>query len=133
MTGQPYRRHDLPPASCGQSPLRRQHPETELPTRRLGLNLDINACRQRQLIQSVDRLAGRLDDINQPFMRADFELLPRLLIDVRAAQHRVTLNPSWQRYGTMNDGARPFGRIDNFRPRLTQYGSIVAFHPDADR
>ena len=105
---------------------------TELPARRRGFDLDIHSGGQRQLVQSVDRLAGRLDDVDQPFMRADFKLLPRLLIDVRAAQHRVTLNPGWKRYRTMNDRAGPLGRIDNFRRRLIEYGMIVGFHADAD-
>ena len=105
---------------------------TELPARRRGFDLDVHSGRQRQLVQSVDRLAGRLNDIDQPFMRADFELLPRLLIDVRAAQHRVTLNPGRERNGTMDDRARPLGRIDNFRRRLIEHGMIVGFHTDAD-
>src|SRR6185295_1790023 len=58
---------------------------TALPTRRGGLDLDIDPGRQRQLVQSVNGLAGGLDDVDQPLMRADFKLLPRLLIDVRAA------------------------------------------------
>jgi len=104
----------------------------KLPARCRRFNLDINPRRQRQLVQSVDRLAGRLNDVNQPFMRADFELLPRLLIDVRAAQHRVTLDPGWKWNGTMNNGARPLGRIDNFRRRLIEYGMVVRFHANSD-
>jgi len=135
-TGKPYRQTKLPPVPHGPASHWRRSgnipPPTELPTRRLGLNLDINPSRQRQLVQSVDRLAGRLNDINQPFMGADFELLPRLLIDVRAAQHRVTLNPGRERNGTMDDRARPLGRIDDLRRRLVEYGMIVGFHADAD-
>ena len=105
-----------------RAPLRRQHPGTELPTRRLGLNLDINPRRQRQLVQSVNRLAGGLNDVNEPFMRADFKLLPRLLIDVRAARLPCNAQSGWKRMGPRSDVR---GSVDNFRRRLIQCGMIV--------
>src|SRR5262249_30483248 len=105
---------------------------TALPARPRGFDLDIHPGRPRPLVQSVDRLAGGLDDGDQPFVRADFKLLPRLLIDVRAAQHRVTLDPGRERDRTMNDGTRALGRIDNFRRRLVEDRMVVGFHTNAD-
>jgi hypothetical protein len=32
----------------------------------------------------------------------------------------------------MHNGARPLGRIDNFRRRLIENGMIVRFHANAD-
>ena len=72
------------------------------------------------LWQGVDRLACGLDNVNQPLMRTDLELLPRLLIDVRTAQHRVTLNPGRKWNWPVNNRARPLRRIDNFGRRLIE-------------
>ena len=37
-------------------------------------------------ISCVDRLVGRVDDVHQPQVRADLELVARRLVDVRRAQ-----------------------------------------------
>src|SRR6476661_229812 len=46
------------------------------------LDLDVHACRQVELHQRVHRLRCRFEDVDQPLVRADLELLPRLLVDV---------------------------------------------------
>src|SRR5580693_8307421 len=61
------------------------------------LNLDIHASRQIQLHQRIHRLLCRLENIEQPLMRADLKLLPRLLIHVRRTQHRVLVLHRGQR------------------------------------
>src|SRR5207249_8761800 len=48
-----------------------------------GLDLDLDARRQVKLHQRVDRLRGRLEDVQEPLVGADLELLARLLVDVR--------------------------------------------------
>ena len=50
------------------------------------LDLDVHAGRQVELHQRVDRLRRGLEDVDQPLVRADLELLARLLVDVRRAQ-----------------------------------------------
>ena len=59
------------------------------------LDLDVHASRQAQLVEGVNRLVGWLNDVDQPLVRPDFKLLPRLLIDVRAPEHGVTLDAQW--------------------------------------
>ena len=76
-----------------------------MPTR--GLDLDINASRQAQLIQRFDRLGRGLNDINQTLVRANFKLLTSLLVDVRTRQHGVPLDPGGQRNGAMDLGVGP--------------------------
>jgi hypothetical protein len=49
-------------------------------------NLDIHARGQIQFHQGVNRLLRRLENIEQTLVRADLELLPRLLIHVRRPQ-----------------------------------------------
>src|SRR5678815_611767 len=51
------------------------------------LDLHVDTSRQIELHQRVHRLRGRLEDVDQPLVRADLELLARLLVHVRRAQH----------------------------------------------
>src|SRR6185295_1278212 len=53
-----------------------------------GLNLNVHARGQIQLHQRINRLRRRIENVHQPLVRANFELLARLLIDVRRTQHR---------------------------------------------
>src|SRR5262245_10271396 len=47
-------------------------------------NLDVHARRKAQaLVQGLDGLDGRLQDVDQPFVGADLELLARFSVDVR--------------------------------------------------
>lgn len=79
-----------------------------------GLNLDINTGRQRELVQSINRLTCWLNNINDSLVSSNFELLARFFIHVRTPQNRVPLNTSRQRNWSMNDRAGPFRRIDDF-------------------
>ena len=49
----------------------------------LELDLDVHAGGQVELHQRVHGLRGGVDDIEHALVRADFELLARLLVDVR--------------------------------------------------
>src|SRR5574337_2020209 len=53
----------------------------------LQLDLDVDSRRQVELHQLVDRLVGRIDDVHQPQVRADLELVARRLVDVGRAQY----------------------------------------------
>src|SRR5262245_32937352 len=64
------------------------------------LDLDVDAGRQIQLHQRINRLRRRLEDVDQALVRAHFELLARLLVDVRRAQHRPLVDFRRQRNGT---------------------------------
>ena len=50
-----------------------------------GLDLDVDARGQVQLHEGVQRLLRRLEDVEQALVRANLELLARLLVDVRRA------------------------------------------------
>ena len=49
---------------------------------------DIDAGREIEFLEFVDRLGGRLEDVDEPLVRAGFELLHGLLVDVRGAVDR---------------------------------------------
>ena len=97
-----------------------------------GLDLDINACRQTQLVKRFDGFRRRLHDIDQPLERANLELLAGLLVDVRARQDGIAFNPRRQGNWSVDDGTRPLGRIHDLHRTLIQDRVIVCFHPDAN-
>lgn len=47
------------------------------------LDLHIDACRQFELHQRVHRLVGRVQDVHQALVRAQFELVASILVGVR--------------------------------------------------
>ena len=71
----------------------------------LELDLDVDAGGEVELAERVDRLLRRLEDVEQPLVGADLELLARLLVDVRRAVHGEPLDVGRQR-----DRARPRAR-----------------------
>lgn len=60
-----------------------------------GLDFDINASREAQFVQRFDRLGGRLDDVDQPLVRPNFELLTSLLVDRWTGQNGVAFDSRW--------------------------------------
>src|SRR6185437_9861969 len=64
------------------------------------LDLHIHARREIQFHQCIDRLLRRLENVEQALVRADFELLARLLVHMRRAQHGVTVLQRRQWNGT---------------------------------
>lgn len=110
------------------SPERRQR----IPALRGRLDLDVDTSRQRELVECINRLTGRLDNIYDPLMSPNFELLARLLIDVRTPQNSVPLNTRRQWNRPVNDRAGPLGGVDNVGRRLIEDGVVKGLHPDAD-
>ena len=96
------------------------------------LDLDVHARRQIQLHQRVHRLRRRLENIEQPLVRPDLELLPRLLIDVRRAQNRILIRDRRQRNRSRHLRACALGRIDDFGRRLVQNPVIVRLQSNSN-
>src|SRR2546423_91237 len=70
-----------------------------------GLDLDVHTSRKIELHQRIERLLRRLENIEQPLVRADLELLARLLVGVRRTQHAVLVDLRRQRDRTGDLGA----------------------------
>src|SRR5271163_4109169 len=66
----------------------------------LELDIDVDARGQVELAQRVDSLLGRLEDVEQTFMRSNLKMLARLLVDVRRAIDGEALYPGRQRNRT---------------------------------
>src|SRR5687767_10209699 len=84
------------------------------------LDLDIDAGRQRQPHQRIDRLGGRVDDVDEALVRPDLELLPAVLVDERASNDGVLLYPGRQRYRTGDVGAGPLRGLHDLLGRLVE-------------
>src|SRR6202161_4076418 len=69
-------------------------------TRELSFNLHEHARRHDQPIKRFDRARGRFEDIDDAFMRPHLELFAALLVDMRAPQHRIPLDPGRNRNRT---------------------------------
>src|SRR6476620_7942809 len=52
------------------------------------LDLDVDTGGQRKPPKGIDRLCGRVEDVDQSLVGADLELLARVLVDERGAQDR---------------------------------------------
>src|SRR4029077_20883230 len=98
----------------------------------LELDLDIDASGEIELHQSIDRLRGRVHDIKQPLVRAHFELLAALLVDVRRAVDSEFFDPRRQRNRAANVGAGAPGRRHDFTRRGIEHTVVKRFQADAD-
>src|ERR1700731_1196086 len=96
------------------------------------LDLDVDAGGKVELHQRVHRLRRRVDDVDHPLVRANLELLARLLVDVRRAQHGELLDLGRQWDRTPHPRAGPLGGVDDLARRLIEHAMIVGPEPDAD-
>src|SRR5699024_9197227 len=94
------------------------------------IDLDIDTGGEVELHQRVHRLGCRVDDIEQTLVRADLELLPALLVDVRAAQHRELLDLVRQRNRAAHIGARPLGGVHDLLRAGVQHAVIEGLQPN---
>src|ERR1700733_13551062 len=83
----------------------------------LELDLDVDAGSQIELHQSIDRLRSRIDDVENPLVSAYFELLARLLVDMRRTVHRELLDPRRQRNRPAHASAGALGGRDDLLRR----------------
>src|SRR5579871_113357 len=97
----------------------------------LELDLDVHAGREGELHERVHGLRGRVDDVEHAFVRADFELLARLLVDVRRAVDGELLDERRQRDRPAHRRAGALGRIDDLARRMVQHPVVEGFEPDA--
>src|SRR5262249_33111262 len=98
----------------------------------LQLDLDVHAGRQIELAEGVDRLLGRLEDVEQSLVGSDLELLARLLVDVRRAVHGEALDVRWQRNGTRDPPSGPAHGVDDLAHRLVEEAVVICLQANAD-
>src|SRR5438105_15436235 len=96
------------------------------------LYLDVDAGREVEPHQRVDRLRRGRMDVDQPLVRADLEVLTRVLVLERTADHRVDVLLGRQGHGTGDGGASALGRVHDVARGLVHLLVVVALQPDSD-
>src|SRR6185312_9365489 len=96
-------------------------------------DLDVHAGGQVEpFVQRFDRFLRRPQNVDQPLVRPDFELLAALPVDVRRPQHGVPLDARRQRDRPVHLGVAFLRRLHDLRSRPVEDLVVVPFHPDAD-
>ena len=90
-------------------------------------DLYIDASRQIQFHQRVHGVLGRFQNVEEPFVSSDLKLLPRLLVNVRRTENRVSVSHRWQRDRPRHLRPGPFCSVDDFRRRLIEDPVVVRF------
>src|SRR5437867_3314510 len=98
----------------------------------LDFDFHVDAGRQIQLRQRIDRLRARIENVDQALVRLELELLSCFLVDVRAAQHRPELPLGGQRNRARNLRTGFLGRANDVGRGLIDQGVVERFEPDAD-
>src|SRR5690606_30452949 len=100
--------------------------------RSLELDFDVHASGQVELHKRIDRLRGRVHNIEQALVSAHLELLAALLVDVRRAVDRELLDPGRQRNRATDIGAGALCRRHDLPRGSVEYSMIERFKSDAD-
>src|SRR5690349_2949669 len=98
----------------------------------LELDLDVHAARQLQPHERVHRLGSRLHDVDEPLVGADFELLARILVDVRALEHAVLVDRCRERHRARHRCTRPLRGLHDLPGRLVEQAVVVCLQLDAN-
>src|SRR5918911_1663846 len=97
-----------------------------------GFDLDVDTGRQVESHERVDRLRRRRVDVDQTLVRAHLEMLPRVLVLERAADHAVDVLLGGQRHGPGDGRAGALGGLHDLARRLVELLVVVALESDAD-
>ncbi|CAA7625446.1 hypothetical protein MCP1_50049 [Candidatus Terasakiella magnetica] len=98
----------------------------------LELNLDVDASGQVELHERINGLGRRIDDVQETLVRTNFELLARLLVDVRATVDGELLDPARKRDRSAHLRPGPLGGIHDLAGGLIQHAVIEGLEADAD-
>src|SRR5438552_3122299 len=98
----------------------------------LDVDGDVDAGWKIEFLELVDRLGGRLEDVDEALVGAGLELLHGLLVDVWRAVDRKLHNVGGQRDGTRNAGAGAFGGFHDFQGGLVDDAIVKALEFDAN-
>src|SRR5712691_5520741 len=96
------------------------------------LDLDVDAGGEIELHQRVHRLRRRIDDVEQPLVRAHLELLTALLVDVWRTVDRELLDPRRQRDRAAHLRTGALGGRHDLARRRIEDAVIERLEPDPD-
>src|SRR3954468_10961440 len=102
------------------------------PLHGLELDLDVDAGRQVEPHQRVDRLRRGRMDVDQALVRAHLEVLARVLVLEGASDHAVDVLLGGQGHGPGDGRAGALGCLHDLARRLVELLVVVALEADAD-
>lgn len=77
------------------------------------LDFDVDAAWQVESHQGVDRLVGRFDDVDQSVVGSQFEVLHRLLVDVRSSNNAEASDVGWKWNRSLHARAGALGGVND--------------------
>src|SRR6476646_2114052 len=96
-------------------------------------DLDVDTGGQRvQALQRVDGFRRGLEDVDQPLVGADLEVLARVLVLERRADHAVDVFLGRQRHRAGDGGAGALGRLDDLAGSPIYGVVVVRLESDSD-
>src|SRR5262249_49461838 len=98
----------------------------------LKLDLDVDPGGKVELRQGVHRLRRRVQDVEEPLVSADLELLAGLLVHVGRAEHRPATDRGREQDGPGHSGPGPSHGLHDLLDRPVQESVIVGPKADAD-
>src|SRR6186713_1943232 len=98
----------------------------------LQLDLDVDTGREVELHQRVHGLRCRIDDVQEPLMRADLELFAALLVHVRRTVDGEAFDPRGQRDGSAHLRARTLRRVHDLLGGVVEDTVVEGFEPYTD-
>src|SRR3989338_1688967 len=88
------------------------------------LDFHVHTGGEVELHQRIHGLVRGLDNVHDPLVRADLELVARLLVRMRRAIERVALDLGRQRNRPAHERARALGGVDNLLRRAVDQTMI---------
>src|SRR6266516_3139555 len=98
----------------------------------LNLDGDVHAGRQVELLQLVHGLGSRINNVEQPLVRALLEGFLGFFVRVRRAAHREPFDARWQRNRAGDPRPGALDGLDDFMGRLVNDPVVVSLQSDAD-
>src|SRR4051812_21737482 len=98
----------------------------------LKLDFDVDAGREVQTHERVDRLRRGRVDVDEPLVRAHLEVLTRVLVLERAADNAVHVLLGGQRHRPSDGRPGALRRLDDVARGLVDLLVVVALEPDAN-
>src|ERR1019366_5374329 len=96
------------------------------------LDLDVHAGGKVESLKRVDGLRRVVHDVQQTLVHTHLEVLARVLVLVRSANHRVTVLLGRQRHGTLHTGVGTLHGLHDLRAGLVQDLVVEGLQPDSD-
>jgi hypothetical protein len=98
----------------------------------LDLDGDVDTRREVQFFELIDRLGGRVENVEQPHVGALLEGFLGLLVRVLRAKNGEAFDASWKGDGTCDSGAGAFHGLYDLVSGLVDYPMIKGLQTDTD-